>query len=577
MTRFHRFGLLCATCVGATVLASPVFASRPAIDATGLPNSLGTTHFLVHYQSDPSVPANATQTTAGQIAAIAERAYGAELADGYAAPVADGLLGGDDRIDIYIVDLTTAEALGISVPDTGSPQTSGYILLDGADPENAFTPHTISHELFHLIQFGIWATGNLTDSWMYESTAEWMGYRATGYDITDGLELGPDAMSLDCSDPNGFSQCDANDAYANGGYSRWGFFEYLSEKFGASFTKNIFTQAASSGTAMGGLTGALGAQGTTLADTYNSWSTANMSGGYTLPALKSYRPDPYGFTNTGAKDGTFVSALVTVNHLATEYVTFVKGDDDDSDPCFAATLTVTVTIPAGSLSKPAFFWDAAGSTPVPLTISGNTATTSLPWDTCTWESGQGYLSLPNASSTLDAADFRVTGSLKVDTSKPVTATPPPDPVVLPGVIAAPSGSVAPTIDVFGPELLTLSADAQQVRLIVSASNAGSVQAQIGSLLLGTQKLRAGNNDIRFTIPKNTLTTLQHSAAAANLLTLTPTAANGTVIGTVVTRKLSITPATTTSTKAPAKKTGKKTTKKAPAKKPAAKKTTSGNK
>jgi hypothetical protein len=575
MTRLQRFSLLFATTIGATVLASPVFAApRGPLETDNYPNSVATTHFVVHYQSDPTIPATTTQTTAGQVAAMAERAYSTELADGYAAPVSDVLADptADARIDIYIADLSGTGALGITIPDTGAAQTSGFIVLDGTNPEQALTRHTISHELFHLIQFGIWASGGYSDGWLYESTAEWMGYRATGYDISDGLALGPEDMSLDCSDPNGLAQCDATDPYANGGYSRWGFFEYLSEKFGASFVKNIFAQAAVSSIGINGLTGALTTQGTTLADVYNAWATAEMSGGFTNPAFQLYRPAPFGTVQTGAKNGAFLSDSVTVNHLATEYVTFTRGDGDDSDPCFAATLSITVAMPAGTLSKPAFFWDVKGSTPVPLSVNGNTASASVPWDTCTWAVGKGYLSLPNASQTVDAADFVLNASLSVDLTKPITATPPPPPLTLPGVVAAPAAAVAPTIDVFGPELLTLPASTQQVRLIVASSGEGSLQAQIGSYSLGTQKLRGGNNDVRFTLPKGMLTALRRSAAAASLLTLTPSAANGTVTGTAVTRKISITPAATAPSakkKTPAKKT--------PAKKTPAKKTTSGTK
>ncbi|MCW2975804.1 MAG: hypothetical protein JWM06_1085 [Actinomycetia bacterium] len=539
MPVLRRFGLLCATSAGAAVLAGPTLAARPALLA--LPNSIGTTHFVVHFQSDPTVPGAATQTTAGWIAAKAETAYSTELADGYAAPLSDAALGGDARTDIYIADLSTSHALGLSIPDTANPQTSGYILLDGTTPEQAFTAHTISHELFHLIQFGIWATGGWIDDWLYEGTAEWMGYRSTGYDTSGGLELGPADMSVDCSDPQGLAGCHLSDPYANGGYSRWGFFEYLGEKFGASFVKDVFTQAASSGTAISGLVAALTAKGTTLADTYNAWTIADMSGGYSVSALQAYRPAPLSTVSAGAKAGTIFSKTVAVNHLASEYIAFTKGDGDSSHPCFAGTLSLTVAIPAGTLSKPAFFWDAKDSAPVQLSVNGATASASVPWDTCN-SSKKAYLSLPNASQAVDGAAFSVTASLAIDTSKPVTATPPPDLVALPGVITVPTAAVVPTIEVFGPEVLKLSATTLQVRLIVAASGEGTLKAQLGSLSLGAQTLRGGNNDVRFTLPKGTLAALRRSAAMSNVLTLTPVAANGVAAGPSVTRKISVSPA-----------------------------------
>src|SRR4051812_4833003 len=193
MPLLRRFGLLCLTSIAAAVFAGPVLAARRT--GVALPTPVGTPPFLVPSQS--ATPGAATQTTAGQVAATAEYAYAAELADGYPPPPSDFAVDGDARTDIYISAALPSGALGLSVGDNVSAQTSGYILLDGTHPEEAFTLHTISHELFHLIQYGIWAIGGNSDSWLYEGTAEWMGYRATGYDMSGGLELGPEDMSLD--------------------------------------------------------------------------------------------------------------------------------------------------------------------------------------------------------------------------------------------------------------------------------------------------------------------------------------------------------------------------------------------
>jgi hypothetical protein len=134
------------------------------------------------------------------------------------------------------------------------------------------------------------------------------------------------------------------------------------------------------------------------------------------------------------------------------------------------------------------------------------------------------------------------------------------------VVPVSSLDVAPTIEVFGPQLLTLSATSSQIRLIVNASGQGLVSATLGSLALGTAALRAGNNDVRFTVPQGTLSAVRRSAAGpSNVLTLTPTATNGTATGVPVTRTISVTAATTApATKAPAKK---KPASKKPAKSP----------
>ena len=93
-------------------------------------------NFRVHYQSDhlTAVTWAITQTQAGDIAALAERALAAETADGYPRPPLGWRgSGGDGRFDIYVEDfsmLTTAPA-GFAKWDTDAPTTSGFIELAG--------------------------------------------------------------------------------------------------------------------------------------------------------------------------------------------------------------------------------------------------------------------------------------------------------------------------------------------------------------------------------------------------------------------------------------------------------------
>jgi hypothetical protein len=392
-------------------------------------------------------------------------------------------------------------------------------------------------------------------------------------------------MSLDCRDPIGFNgaidmnppsnKCDLSADYLGNGDSRWPFFEYLSEKYGAGFAKDVFTLGlAGAPSAVSALDNALQAKGTTLAAAYNAWQLTQLTSSYSVPALQAVRPPAYGapiFTGAMTTDKLFpgaapnsngTSQTMAVNHLSTRFLKFMRGPaigQTTASVCWKATLALNVAIPAGTLSQPVFHWDGPGSSTVPLSINGSTATASIPWDTCTWSSGAGLLSLPNASKAVDAADFVVTASLTVDPSIQVTSivpAPPPTrvPVTSP-VVPVSSLDIAPTIEVFGPQLLTLSATASQIRLIVSASGEGLVSATLGSLALGTATLRAGNNDVRFTVPKGTLSAVRRSAGPSNVLTLTPTAANGTSTGVPVTRTISVTAAPKPpASKAPAKKT-----------------------
>ena len=535
MRHLTRLSLLAAVVLGAAAFTSPAFGARPS--AMQLPNTIGTAHFLVHFQSAAAVPGAITLTQAGDIASIAERAYSAEVADGYPTPPSDGALGGDGRIDIYVDDLSGTGYIGLTFPDTGSSPDSAYILLDGAKPELGLAQHNVAHELFHVFQVGIWYSSQVSDHWLYEGSAEWMGYRVDGY--AGNFDLGPDDMSLDCRDPIGAEECDT-DPYLGNGYSRWPFFEYLAEKYGTSFMKDIFALGQSGApTATAALANALAAKGTTLADTFDAWTTVEMTGGYTVTPLQGYKPTPYTTIQTGPKTATLPVQRVSLNHLASRFLEFKRGDGDASEACFRATLSLVVAMPPGTLSKPTFYWDGTGSVPVPLTINGNTASASIPWSTCTG-SGEAFLSLQNASLNVEAADFVVNTSVSVDTTTPASATAPPDAVSLWGdVVPVPSIQLPPTIAVYGPELLTLSPAATQIRVIVESSGDGLLQATIGSTPLGSGVLRAGNNDIRFTLPPSLRLALRRSADVSNVLTLTPVATSGGAQGQPMTRKVLI--------------------------------------
>ena len=559
MRHFTRLSLLAAVVLGAAAFTSPAFGARPSLVED--PFTVGSTHFLVHYESDPQTASAITQTQAGDIAVDAERAYAAELADGYAAPLSDGGLGGDNRIDIYVTDLGIPPPYGVTIPDNNfavSPD-SGYIEFDGTsvNADWGFAPHAVAHELFHLVQFGIWLSPNVADYWLYEGSADWMGYRVDGY--TGDFELGPDDMALDCRDPLGTNMCSLWDDYENNGYSRWPFFEYLSETYGASFLSNVLAQGqAGAGSATAALSNALAAKGTTLADVYNAWTVAQLTAGYSVVPLQTLHPVPYAVIQTGVESATLPVQRVAVNHLSTRYIEFVKGNNDPSIPCFSATMTLIVTIPAGTSSKPVFYWDGGKST-VPLTINGNSASAAITnWDTCTWPVNEGWLSLPNASTSVDATDFVVNTSISIDSAKPAAPSSAPAQQDAYGqVIAVPSVELPPDVTVYGPELLSLSASDKQLRLIVQSNGDGSLKASIGSTSLGSLPLRAGANDLRYSIPSGLLNAVRSSAAASNVLTLTAYAASGGAQGETVTRKIVIQGApTTTKATVPAKKKAK---------------------
>ena len=315
-----------------------------------------------------------------------------------------------------MTDLDALGVAGLAFPETGSSQTWGYIHIDDSATG---LPSVAMHELFHLVQFGVWAD---MDPYVLEARAEWAGFRFLGFPLAVDLggtspvplldTVGLPDMSLTCSgDACGATEYDAL------GYSRWHFFQYLTERFG-SWTVNELFQRGKTVNDPGVLAGdllvqLLAAKGATLGDVFHDWTVANMTGAYTATGLKGIKPPAYSTTLTGNTSGALATQKIPVNHLAARYVAFRRGTGASEGPCYAATLNLSVTVPAGLGARPVFNWTAAGSPAISLPVSGSTASLSVPWDTCAW-SDVGLVSLPNPSANVDAALFTVSGSITVD-------------------------------------------------------------------------------------------------------------------------------------------------------------------
>jgi hypothetical protein len=530
MSRFLRLGLLAAVLAGA--LAPSAHAVR-----LDLPESMRTTHFEVHFIGDPLPPATpVNRQQIGELAANLERAYGLITgAWGFPAPLNDG----DGRIDVFVTNLDLLPALGLAFPDTGANQTSGYIHIDDDATE---LPYLATHELFHVVQFGMWSQ---MEGWLAEATAEWAGFRsldfpsvirdAAGEEVPIALTLGMPDMSVDC-DGDGCGL----DEYEDGGYSRWHFFQYLSERFDADIVRDVFDRIrAGANAAIPNVTyldQALQAQGMPLSDTFVDWHVANMGGDYTTRGLRGISPPYYSNTLTGAETGPLPTQRIAVNHLAARYVAFERGNGSADTACHEATLTVSVGFPAGMSARPYFWWPAEGSEPIPLAVSGSGASLSIPWDTCTWGSKRGLLSLPNSTLSTDGAIFSVDASLTVDKQTLASTSAPPAGSYTGPTTPAPTTDEAPAIALYGPEVLLVSAKKRVLRLVVFSSGSGRLDAKLGTATLGSRSLRMGNNDLRFTIPKKMVRSL---AARGTALTLTSLSATGNV-GATLTRRVRLT-------------------------------------
>jgi hypothetical protein len=530
----RRLLIASATAVVAGVLGSPAFAAgSPAQRPGGLPHSVASAHFKVWYDSDSTQQDYITQTQATTLAGMAEHALTVFTGWGYQAPVDDG----DGLTDIYVLDFTPWPGVaGVAIADGGAAPSSGSIDMAQSVIGSDWEQHAIAHELFHLIQYRYWLPATLGEHWLLEGSAEWAGYKLDNYTLA-AEGLGPPELSLDCFDSAGLDAC-SPDGYVNGGYSRWWFYEYLTQKYGNAFVKDVLQQAQTANSALTGLDAALTAKGSSLASAFGDFAIREMTGGWGLKEIDALVPTAAATVVTGVETADLGSLSIGVDHLASRYIGFTRGDGLGDHPCYAATLTITVTIPNGVSTTPSFFWNAKGSSAVALSVSGQTATATVPWDTCYWPANEGFLSLANPSTTVDAAVFTVATKVTVDTNTPAAAVTPPEQAPLyGGQTDVANADIPPAVTLFGSLRLRIPRSNPVLHLAVEASSDGKLQATLDNLSLGTATLRAGMNDLAFTVPKTLLVSLRRSLAVSGVLTLTVQSPSGAVTGATITRSV----------------------------------------
>jgi uncharacterized protein DUF6055 len=450
------------------VLATSAHAARP--DTSGwsqLASPAG--HFLVHY--GPGVADSDAQAAAANL----DSAYATEVDGwGFPAPLAGS---GDGKVDVYIED--TGSNLGESYHDDyTAPTTSGYMLLSPASATNA---GAAAHELFHLIQYAIYAHGA---KFLVEGTAEWAAAnvtRSTGWLLT--YWANPE-QPLDCL---AGSAC-APTADQDHSYSRWLFFEHLSEHFGTGIVREILTRAGQldaerdAGLDLQAIDDVLAAHGSSLAREFDSFAADNAAAAYSFPGLagSGHAAQPVAAHYTGVASGSLASDTLTVDHLAARYVSFLSGDTRFSNAgCGAATLHLHVSLPAGTDSRPVIA-DSDGEHP--LDLNGGDASIDLPWTTCTGSSA--LLAVPNASSTLDGAQFTVAAS--------VTATPP----------KLRAGTAPPRIRLALPHTASIARVRPALRFHIRSTARGIAQVLFKDHYVRTTiRLHRGVNHVRLRLPR----------------------------------------------------------------------------
>lgn len=548
--RFAVAPLALALLAGAFALGVPRASASDPVPNTGIA-TLSSDHFQIHYSRDNADTVCPTryisQERAGDVLQMAERAYAFYGSWGYTTPVLDG--DGDSLLDISVDEFDKAPPTCItygvidpSIPTAAdgslspwdalinpvAPAGAGEIHLDATNARG-LKYHIVAREVFQLFGLAMDATA---DQWLQAGSAEWAAFRTENFATVTAADLGQNSnRSMDCVG----SECGDTDVDRNG-YSGWLLFEYLAERYGNDAVKAVWDEAAAfpGAAATTDLSNVLVTHGTTLSSFFNEYSTARLTGNFTVAAIAGVVPPSQASILVSASSGAIPAVRLAINHLAADYVALQHGADAAA-PCYAATLTIQVAIPSGVTSNPYYYANTQGATAQALAISGSTASITVPWNTCAG-SPPGYLSLPNGTLGLDAREFVVTGTVTVDKTTPAAPSGPPALVPVSGpVVTVPTSDPAPTLLLHAPEVLRVSAKTRLLRFIVFASGDGKLQATLGSTSLGSAKLRGGNNDVRFVLPQQLFKTLR-AKTSSNLLELTSVSPSGTK-GMTVTRRV----------------------------------------
>jgi hypothetical protein len=496
-----------------------------------------TTHFALHYVTDPTSSDYISQQQVTDIAGWAERAYALYTSWGYPAPPTSNF-SSPGRDDILILNRLYDDN---AVPtDPAADTTSGTILLTNGSTVGF---HEVAHSVFSIFQFGLWQPTSL---WLEQAAAEWAAFRAENFTTAVQANLGASDNSGDCVG----GDC-GSVPYDEAGDPGWTFMEYLNERFGADAVKALFTDGAVLGqpspAATQYVSDVLTSHGTTFNQFFNDYTVARLTGNFSIDSIKGLLPVATTSISAGSTSGAIPTTHVAVNHFAARFVALQHRDVivNDTGTCYAATLALSVAIPpaiAGTSPVPYYYANTTGATAQALSVSGGNATITVPWNTCS-ASSDAYLALPNPSTdvTANGEDFVISGTLTVDTSTPTAATPPPAPLFTGPTVAAPTTDAVPTIVVYGAQIVRVSTADRLVRLIVFSSGDGQLQASAGTVNLGTYQLRAGNNDVRFKLPQKIVNQLRKPAGrsvSASVLTLKFLSPAG-VAGPTVSRKLTL--------------------------------------
>ena len=240
--------------------------ARPKL--SGEERTHGTTHFLIHYtfigiDAVPQADTNGSGTPdwVEEVGRVMEQIWSSQISrQGWPAPISDRGEGGDERFDVYLMELFSKNLAGYVSPDGGfvgdNPATArtesqaayGYLVLenDFVDPNppsglRVWPPEDwlriiASHEFNHVLQIGI--SGSHMMRWWYESTANWMETqvfpdRRDNLESADAVFKSPDTCLMRYG---GVDRVESGLHW----YGMWVFNQSLTEEYGARIVRDIW-------------------------------------------------------------------------------------------------------------------------------------------------------------------------------------------------------------------------------------------------------------------------------------------------------------------------------------------------
>lgn len=319
-------------------------------------------HFKIHYTEDNTNgdavygydgDPNTIPQYVTNLATYLENAWGQIITNmGYTPPPDDGSLGGDGRLDVYLLDMGS---YGYTAYESGT--STVYIVIENdftGFPENLDTDQrmgalkvTAAHEFFHASHFQY--TTDTANLWWMEATSTWME-DVIYSTVKDYLNY----TGFKYDDANDNGQWDSGETYykidgvtvagTTGRPSRWfdqpdysldslsGTHEYgttiwakyLSETYGSSIIKSIWEDIGNGYVALTAISNVLTAQGTTLADVFKAFQVANYKRDYV-------DGDYYPIIRHEATYASYPQDITgTLDHLSTHYYAFKPNSSSSS-------------------------------------------------------------------------------------------------------------------------------------------------------------------------------------------------------------------------------------------------------